>query len=325
MTDGLYILTSNGVYDQFVALLNSIDANYSPDIPICLIPYNDEINLIIKAVAKRKNIFWFDNYDSIKKWERFFRDLSELYNNYPYAGLTSKKVISLNTYRKFCAFDGPFDRFIYIDCDTLVFQPLAHIFQKLEEYDCVSLDFQRKTSILKNEVSRFFEIFQNQYESESELAKQFHCSGFWAHKKGAIQNDDQEYFHQELAKGEIKIFGSPFFDETSVLNYMNLKKGLKLYNFTTDEASEYNTGSCITSLHFEEKDHILYDRGQKLTYLHYMGIKNDRFRHLSRWRSMKLPENETLFYLADKFLKWQLRGIPYKDIFLYYRFLNTRD
>lgn len=322
MTNGIYILTSNGVYDQFVALLNSIDANYSQEIPICLIPYNDEIDLIEREVVTRKNIFWFKNRESIQKWESFFTELHNLYNHYPYEGLASKKTLTLNTYRKCCAFDGPFERFIYIDCDTIVFQPLDHIFKKLDEYDCVSHDFQRKTSIRKNEVTRFFEIFQGVYKSEEELANQFHCGGFWAYKKGAISDNNLEYFRQELAKGDIKIFSSTFFDDTPVLNYMNLKKGGKLYNFTVDETSQYNTGSCITSLHFEEKDHILYDRGKKLTYLHYMGIQNERLRHLCWWRKMKLPENDTLFYFADKLFKWQLRGIPYKDIFLYYRYLK---
>ncbi len=323
MNKGLYILASNGVFDSLVALLNSIESNYRSDIPICIIPYNNEINLIEKEIKKRKNIFLFDDHKSINRWETFFHQLHQLYLAYPYENVTSKKTLILNMYRKCCAFDGPFDRFIYIDCDTLVFQSLDYIFDKLDEYDCVSHDFQRLTSIRKNEVSRFYPFFKDDYPSETELATQFHCGGFWAYDKGKITSDDLDYFYQEIAEKDITIFAQALFDDTPMLNYMNLKKGLKLYNVTLDKASEYNTGSCVTSRHFEEKDQVVYDQGKKLTYLHYMGIKSASLNRLSWWKKMHFPCQETLFRVADKVFDWQLNQIPYKKTFLHYRFMSN--
>jgi hypothetical protein len=38
MVNGIYTLANDVVYDQLVALLNSIEANVSPNIPVCIIP-----------------------------------------------------------------------------------------------------------------------------------------------------------------------------------------------------------------------------------------------------------------------------------------------
>ena len=44
--NGIYTLANDAVYDQLVALLNSIEANYSKDIPVCVIPYDNDIGKI---------------------------------------------------------------------------------------------------------------------------------------------------------------------------------------------------------------------------------------------------------------------------------------
>lgn len=324
MNQGIYLLANDKVYDQIIALLNSIEANYSSYLPICIIPFNDNIDLLRRETERRKNVSLFEKKESIEKWENFIKKFHDIYNNYPHQGGAEKRTEILFMHRKYCAFDGDFDKFIYLDADTLVFQPLAHIFRKLEEYDFVVHDFQRITATKREEVDNFFPAFKNAYKTKEELSHRFHCGGFWASKRGAINEKDLEYFIQELSNGDIEIFKT-WLSEQLVLNYMTLKKGLKLYNFTLDESSDYNTGVCITSQHFEDKNYVLYDRGKKLTYLHYMGIKNQRLQKLCEWEKMNLPYKNNLLPLADKLLKWQVASIPYKDIFLYYRFMNEGE
>ncbi|MBD1840085.1 sugar transferase [Coleofasciculus sp. FACHB-64] len=320
MKNGIYLLANDNVYDQVVALLNSIKSNYSQDIPVCIIPFNKNIDLIEKEIVKRKNVFLFENKNSIEKWVNFITEVHQIYYG-RLSEIKSKKTQVLNMHKKYCAFDGPFENFIYIDSDTLVFQPLDHIFSKLEEYDFVVHDFQRKTAIKKGTVSNFFEVFKNVHESESALANRIHCSGFWASKQNLINEKDLDGFIKGLANDEVKIFGE-WLSEQRILNYMTLKKQFNLYNFTLDEKSEYKTGVCVTSPHFEDKNHILYDQEKKLTYLHYMGVKNDRFERLCQVAKLNLPFKNIYIKLADKFLDWKISSIPYKNVFLYYRFLQ---
>ncbi len=321
--NGIYLLANDNVYEQLLALLNSIEANYRNDIPVCIIPFDENIEKIGKEIKTRKNVFLFSDLLSLQKWDNFISKWHELYQTH-FSGLGAKtKTNLINMHRRYCAFDGPFERFIYIDSDTLVFQPLDIVFQKLDDYDFIVHDFQRETSLRRKEVSHFFENFQQVYKSEKDIYQRFHCSGFWASKRGAINDNDLDYFLQELANGDVNIFKT-WLSEQLILNYMTLKKGLKLYNFTLDENSEYNTGVCITSAHFEEKNHILYDRGKKLTYLHYMGVKNERLRRLCQWEKMNLPYKNKLVPFVDKLFKSQMGSIPYKEIFLYYRFRDNR-
>lgn len=321
MKKGIYLLANDNVYDPLVALLNSIEVNYSLNIPICIIPFNDNLNLITQEINKRKNVFLFENQKSIDKWEKFIIEFHKLYYSNHYEDVIEKKSNVLSLHRKYCAFDGIFESFVYIDLDTLVFQSLEPVFNKLDNYDFIVHDYQRNTSVRLKDVDYFFEVFNRNYDSHQALSERFHCSGFWASKQNAINEDDLDYFLKELAKGDIKIFRS-WLSEQIILNYMTLKKNFKLYNFTLDESSNYNTGVCITSPHFEEKNHILYDKGKKLTYLHYMGIQNERLRRLSKWEKLNLPLKNQLIYLVDKLYKWQISNIPYKEIFLYYRFIG---
>ena len=329
MKTGIYLLANNSVCEQVVALINSIEANYSKDIPICIIPFDSKIDRLSKELANRKNVSFFENKNSIEKWDKFVSEVHQLYYAYPHEGVKSKRTEILQMHRKYCAFDGSFEKFIYLDSDTLIFQSLEPVFQKLDEFDFVVHDFQRFTDIRLKTVNYYYEAFNKLYDSEEIFAQRFHCSGFWASRKEAITEEDLAYFIQELAKGDIKIFKTPWhgedirqLSEQSLLNYMTLKKEFKLYNFTLDKSSEQNTGSCVTSLHFEDKNHILYDHEQKLTYLHYMGIKNERLRRLVKLNQINLPFKKMVIYLADKLFKWQIRSIPYKDVFLYYRFLR---
>ncbi|MBD1861637.1 MULTISPECIES: Npun_R2821/Npun_R2822 family protein [Trichocoleus] len=321
MQQGIYVVANNNVYDQLVALLNSVEANYSRDIPICVIPYNNDIDLIKKEITKRKNVSLFENQAIIEKWERFVTRVQALYYDYPSElGSKKKKAQKVQHSRKYCAFDGEFDKFIFIDCDTLVFRPLNHIFQKLDDYDFIVHDFQRKTSSNKNTIDSFIEVFQDSYGSTDVLSRYFHCSGFWGAKRGAITELDLEVFLQDLASGEIRIFGDKL-SEQRLLNYMTLKKLFKPYNLTFDGDSEYCTGVCVTSKHFEEKQHILYDKGKRLTYLHYMGVSNELFGQLCEWQKSKIPFKNALLPITDKLFDRKISSIPYKDVFVHYRFL----
>jgi hypothetical protein len=100
-----------------------------------------------------------------------------------------------------------------------------------------------------------------------------------------------------------------------------MKKKLNLYNFTLEAiSSEHNTGCCVTSRHFTEKDNILYDREKRLTYLHYMGVKNRRITKLCELEKKNIPFKSIAYKILDKIFGWQVSTIPYKEIFLHYRF-----
>src|SRR4028119_1919106 len=71
MADGIYILANDVVFDQLVALLNSLEVNGAKDIPVCIIPYDDNLKKVRAHISTLHNVTLFDNTDSIHFWEDF--------------------------------------------------------------------------------------------------------------------------------------------------------------------------------------------------------------------------------------------------------------
>jgi len=79
-----------------------------------------------------------------------------------------------------------------------------------------------------------------------------------------------------------------------------MRSNFSIYNLALQLPKEERTGCCVTSPHFQALDNILYDQGNRLTYLHYIGLSSSLF--------TRLCSGENLDF-------------PYRDIFLHYRYL----
>ncbi|NJK28350.1 MAG: hypothetical protein HC925_07610 [Coleofasciculaceae cyanobacterium SM2_3_26] len=75
MTDGLYVLANDVVYDQLVAILNSIEVNIHRDFPVCVVPYDDRLDRVREEVQKRDNVSLFEDAGAIAEWEAFATDI----------------------------------------------------------------------------------------------------------------------------------------------------------------------------------------------------------------------------------------------------------
>ncbi|AFZ22790.1 LPS:glycosyltransferase [Cylindrospermum stagnale PCC 7417] len=290
--NGICTLGNDYVFDQLVALLNSIDVFLGTEIPVCIYPFDQQTQRIAEEIAKRPNVFLYDNQESINRWDKFMLEASP-------ASMNRKKYRIYGGHRRFCAFDGPFDKFVYLDADTLVMNSLSLEFQKLEEHDCVVYDFQFKypDKVYNVKSAKLLQVF-----TEERLKKEIFCSGFYASKKGLFPQDKQEELLSYLRAGEREILYTT--GDQPVLNYMFMRSGIPVHNLAHNLPSHQITGGTVTSSHFEEKDNILYDKGNRLTYLHYIGI----------------PPNINQAVCAGENIEF-----PYRDLFLYYRYLHEPD
>lgn len=183
MIDGIYTLANDVVYDQLVALLNSIEANAGRKIPVCVIPYNDQLEKVKAEIASRDNVTLFENYDSIAYWEDFG---SRIWKAHPRAlklwqeyGLPDNYRIE--RHRKLCCLDGPFDKFIFFDGDTLLMKPLDDVYQKLDDYDWVTNDYQYKSNL--NYIFNWSEDKLEHIFNRENISNDIFCSGWFASKK----------------------------------------------------------------------------------------------------------------------------------------------
>ncbi|GCA83362.1 hypothetical protein MiHa_01323 [Microcystis aeruginosa NIES-2522] len=296
--DGICTLANDRVYDQLIALLNSIEVNGGKDLPVCVYPYDDNTERIKAEIAQRPNVQLFDNQEIIERWDNFAKSA---WDSHPTAKerwlkAGSKGYHRFGTHRRYCAFDGPFDRFIYMDGDTLLMSPLDQVFAQLDNYDCVVYDFQHKdiTHIYEVTSPKLLEIFP-----QERLNQEIFCSGFYGSKKGLFDEERRNWLIEQLRAGEAEIL-YPMAPDQTIVNYMMMRSNFSIYNLALQLPKEERTGCCVTSPHFQALDNILYDHDKRLTYLHYIGLSSSLF--------TRLCSGENLDF-------------PYRDIFLHYRYL----
>jgi len=300
--DGICTLANDRVYDQLVALLNSIEAILGKETPVCVYPYDDNTEKITAEIAKRSSVVLYDNADSIQKWDNFAQTVWDIH---PTAKEIWRKAGSngyhrFGTHRRYCAFDGPFERFLYMDGDTLLMGKVEQIFSQLEYNDCVVYDFQYKDPSHVYQISspKLTAIFP-----ETRREKEIFCSGFYASKKDLFDQEKRKWLLAELKKGEAEIL-YPLAPDQTIINYMMMKTGYSIYNFALNLPQNERTGCCVTSNHFQNSNNILYDKGVKLTYIHYIGLSSGLF--------TKVCAGENIDF-------------PYRDLFLYYRYLHEPE
>ncbi|NJK76823.1 MAG: sugar transferase, partial [Microcoleus sp. SU_5_6] len=203
-------------------------------------------------------------------------------------------------HRRFCAFDGPFAKFIYMDADTLLMDSLDRIFQQLDSSDFVVYDFQfrDRTKVYNIQSPKLLEVFpQNRIDSE------IFCSGFYGSKQGLFDENTRAWLVTQLQSGDAEILYAGA-GEQPLLNYMVMKTGISSYNFAWSLPESEKTGCSVTSQHFAERDRILYDKGNRLTYLHYIGVPPDLIRRVCAGENIEFP---------------------YRDLFLHYRYLHEPE
>ena len=273
MSRGIYITANDKFSDQAIALLNSIRL-HDPHTPIVLIPYDDNFEIVARILAEK---FGVTIYADMELVERISHRLQEAFGAQFFA--------RSNQFRKQACWYGSFDEFLYIDTDIIVFEKIINCLDYLSDYDFLSCDYQHKGGIKDVFTPKVFEagVF-----SEADSKGVFNC-GFWASKKNLISEDKlYEIFTECATHPEYFDFSQKTSDQP-IINYMILKTIEKRINLARHFPTE--PGNWGGSPHFEERDHILYDKGQRLRYLHWAGIAMNP-------------------------------GSPYYDLWRYYRYLG---
>ncbi len=301
MINGIYTLANDVVYEQLVALLNSIETNAGKNFPVCIIPYNENLDKVKAEIVTRENVTLFENSESINYWDNY---AIQVWKNYPRAQKIWRKLgfsdlYELPAHRKLCAFDGDFNKFIYFDADTLLMSPLDYVYEKLEKYDWITNDFQYKSDI-KFIFDASPELIKQIFGIE-EVQSHLFCSGWFAAKKHIFSPGTLANLQEKLQAGESDVL-SFICPDQALFNYMVLRSGVSYYNFGYDHENQ-STGNHWSS-NFDVIDNILYDKGTRITYVHFMSIGSSPFN--------KLCAGEDV-------------NIPYRDVFLHYRYLKSPE
>lgn len=256
MQRGIYIVANDKVLDNSITLLNSIRF-YDPDVEVYLIPFNDNYQKVAETLAALHNVKIFPDLELINK---FTQRISEIFD---------RDFLALpNKMRKLVVWFGPLDEFIYIDTDIVVFEKIADNLDQLATVDFFCCDYHHANDKLRNIFSPL--VQEQQIFTDTQLADVFN-SGFWASRKGVITEEQMDFTLQECAAHREYFDFTEGVTDQPILNYLILKLINKRGNLVKIPGG--GPGSWAGSRNFQQKDYVLYDKGQKLKYLHWAGIK----------------------------------------------------
>jgi hypothetical protein len=255
---GVYIVANDRVGENAIALMSSLRLN-DPDIPVYLIPFNDDYHTVANRLAELYNVKLFPDLTFLnaltqKIGEIFPRDFLALPNKM----------------RKLAAWFGPLDEFLYIDTDILFFTPVADTLAYLDQADFIWCDYHFKGGL----EDVFSQTVVDQKLFSPEALEDVFNSGLWGSKKSALSLETlYDLLGECAAHREYFDFSNGTTDQP-IMNYLVLKaidRRLNIVKARAKNPAGSEPGSWGGTPHFERRGDVLFDGDRPLRYLHWAG------------------------------------------------------
>jgi len=250
---GVYIVANDKVGENAIALMSSLRL-HDPDIPVFLIPFNDDHQQVAARLANLYNVQLFPDLAFLDQLTQKIGDI------FPrdYLALPNKM-------RKLAAWFGPLDEFLYIDTDILFFTPVSATLAYLDKADFIWCDYHYKRGLK----DAFSELVPEQGIFSDEALQDVFNSGLWGSRKSALTLERlYEVLTECAAHREYFDFSSGCTDQP-IMNYLVLSSIEKRLNVV--KANPGEPGSWGGSPHFIQRDQVLFDGERPLRYLHWAG------------------------------------------------------
>ena len=290
--NGLYILGNDNVYEYLLTIFQSLRV-FNQKIPAFLIPFDNNIKFSKKA-ASRFNIQIISS-SCLEKLDCI------AYDKFGEIGA------GMHMFRKFCAFWGPLNTFLYLDADIAILENPEKIFQIFNSSNCQFLSFDcDETLVYKAGIFR--EKMQLQYNSKSFNA------GAFVSRRGCLTIDIVEKLAEEAQKYK-KYFVEGLGDQP----FMNFTVDMSrlVHRRLPDVCPEsvekkwsdqgligYQDG-CYRILNKSSSDYK-----KQVFFIHWAGHgQNDNFpnrRIFYHFRLLDEKKIDMLLYKASDFLRWKL-------------------
>lgn len=270
---GVYFSANDAVYDWAIAFLNSF-RTFNPNLRLLLIPFNDQCDKLLNLQSSYNFEVYADpSFERLEAIGKAF-ELGHTPTG-PY------------WFRRYAAFWGPCDRFMYLDVRQVVLADLSPIIQALDDYDFELLHF---------------DCAINQVYEPGELRRDFlrqgkargFNSGRWAARKGLFTLESFETIAVDALKVRDQL--NPRNTDQAFINYCCDIKPVRY-----GHVAEVLGGICQSSwarqsgkIYKEKKEYYLWDYGgadhkKRVILIHWAGYG---------WQ-MPLPFRNLIFHFHE--------------------------
>ena len=250
---GVYIVANDKVAENAIALMSSLRLS-DPDIPVYLIPFNDDYHTVAARLAELYDVQLFPDLAFL---DALTQKIGEIF---------PRDFLALpNKMRKLATWFGPLDEFLYIDTDILFFTPVSETLAYLNQADFIWCDYHFKGGL----EDVFSDVVPEQKLFSPEALEDVFNSGLWGSKKSALSLSDlYDLLGECAAHREYFDFSNGTTDQP-IMNYLVLKAIPRRLNIV--KANPGEPGSWGGTPHFERRDDALFDGDRPLRYLHWAG------------------------------------------------------
>lgn len=256
-TYGVYFSANDVVYDWAIAFLNSY-RRFNPDLPLYLIPFDEECDRLLSVQSE----YGFKIYTD-SAFERL-EAIGEAFE------LGHSPGIGPHWFRRYAAFWGPLDEFMYLDArqivlanlEPFVVAPRRYGFE-LMHYDC-ALDQVYESGPFRREMLR-----QNR-------ARGFN-SGRWASRKGLFSMDEFETLAEEAL--QIRDQLNPRNTDQAFINYCCDAKPVQYGHF-----AEVIGGICQQG--WANQPGYVYEQDEKYFLWNHGGLEHKKRLVLLHWAGL---------------------------------------
>ncbi|MFE1548236.1 hypothetical protein [Streptomyces sp. NPDC058718] len=159
---GVYFVANDSVLELVIAFLNSFRRS-NPNIALCLIPFDDDIEDIL-ALRSRYDFSVWDDAAVLRRCDEISLSFHESTKGH---------------FRKLAAWEGEFEEFLYIDSDTAVLRDVEFVFDHLDAFGFVVATSHVPGRAWKETVRTSGKLAPEQYAYAAN-------TGFVASRKGAL-------------------------------------------------------------------------------------------------------------------------------------------
>lgn len=268
---GVYFSANDVVYDWAIAFLNSF-IKFNPDLRLILIPFNDNCDRIFQLQDKYNFELYIDPaFNRLEAIGQAF-ELGHTPTG-PY------------WFRRYAAFWGPCDRFIYLDVRQVVLGNLTPLITALDEF---SFDFL------------YYDCAINQVYEPGEFRQQLlregkgrgFNSGRWAARKGLFSIEEFERLAAEALKIREQL--NPRNTDQAFINYC-----CDLESFRCGHFAEVIGGICQNS--WARQPGEIYQSDEMYRLWDYGGLEHKKQVILLHWAGYKLGATMPHRNLFDRY------------------------
>lgn len=255
MTRGIYLLADDRVVDHAIALAASLRAR-DAETPVVLIPYTERYAAVAEILARHFDVRLYEDLELVERIPRMARRaFGEGFLRRP------------DNLRKQACWFGPFDEFLYLDADIVVFERIVRLLDHLAEHDFVCCDDQHEGGLRHVFSER---IVHEAVFTPEQLGHVFN-GGLWGSRRGLISEDDLYATFEECAERRACLDFAHGGTDQPILNYLVLSRLRRRHNLFRRPGPEPRMWAGTRG--FKRRGDLLIDPavGRPLRFLHWAG------------------------------------------------------